>query len=497
MVDMDLLLALASHARYRPDQLAVAFEDERLTYRQLERRVSQIVAAFRRLDLAPGDRIGIATYRGVDPVALYLGSQAAGLQPVMLSWTLGPALPEMAEALGVEHLFVGAEAAGLHNLATSGAQVWDVGGHTADIGGFLAQSEAEDERWIVRRDPDQVSSVEFSAGSTGRPKAILRTVRSDVWNAWQRILAYRACEGDRWLCITPMNLSVLSGMVRAVLVLGGSLVLLERFDAARTVAAIRDGVTILPLQTPHWSQILEQPDLGDIAEPRLRTAVAIGQRIPVGLARRITAAFPRADFVVSYGTSESGMITALSATDPAFGTPSCVGRPLPTLEVEVVDEGGRPVPPGVRGDICVRGPSVVAGYDPAVGPIVSSMYDDWFNTGDVGQWDQRGYLYVIDRRSDVFESEGQLVFPGEIQEEVSRLPNVREVAVAGVQLEEECQATVFVVSDRDNPDIASIASIEAAVARVSQVSFRIRSVDRLPRTLGGKLDRVALKRGQW
>jgi acyl-CoA synthetase (AMP-forming)/AMP-acid ligase II len=502
MTDMDLLLALRSHARHRPERLAIEFEDQRRTYRGLAERVSLLVGAFRARGCQVGHRVGIAVYSGTLPLELYLAAQAAGLEPVMLSWTLGPALTEVAAALQVRHLFAGAQAIGLSGLehAVAPARVWsvEVEGSADDVGGFVASDVEPDDMWIPARDPEQVSGIQFSAGSTGRPKAVLRSVRADVWDGWQKMLAFRGNDADQWLCITPMNLGVLVGAFRPMLLFGGALIVLPQFSADATVAAIEHGATIVPLQTPHWFELLRHPKADRLGARGLRTLVATGQRTPVGLAARVREMFPGAHFVVNYGTTESSTVAVLSGTDPAFGTQSCVGKPLPTIQVEVVDRQHQPVATGDRGEIRLRGPSVVPGYESSVGEPRQTMRDGWFSTGDVGEWDPQGNLYVIDRWADVFEAGGQQVYPGEVQEELFRLDGIVDAAVAGVTGagNDSVTPTAFVVP-RDGVLEVDSAAIRLAIRRVTAAPFTVRSVSRLPKTLGGKLDRAALKRGVW
>jgi acyl-CoA synthetase (AMP-forming)/AMP-acid ligase II len=301
------------------------------------------------------------------------------------------------------------------------------------------------------------------------------------------------------LCITPMNLGVLVGAFRPMLLFGGALIVLPQFSADATVAAIEHGATIVPLQTPHWFELLRHSKANRLGACGVRTLVATGQRTPVGLAARVRETFPGAHFVVNYGTTESSTVSILSGTDPAFGTQSCVGKPLPTIDVEVVDRQHHlPVAIGERGEVRLRGPSVVPGYEPSVGRPEQTMRDGWFSTGDVGEWDAQGNLYVVDRWADVFEVAGQRVYPGEVQEELFRLDDVLDAAVAGVAGAEgtSVRPTAFVVP-RDGKTEVDSAAIRQAIGRVTAVPFTVRGVGRLPKTLGGKLDRAALKRGVW
>src|SRR5690349_4615182 len=156
MVDMDLLLALASHARHRPDHLALAYADERVTYAELAARVGRLVSAFQRHGCQPGDRVGVACYQGTLPGELYLAAQAADLVPAMLPVTLGEQLPELAADINVRHLFVGADAQGFEGLRSlpSSVRVWTAEEDQATVGDFLTAGEAESTTWVHRRPPE-------------------------------------------------------------------------------------------------------------------------------------------------------------------------------------------------------------------------------------------------------------------------------------------------------------------------------------------------------
>lgn len=496
MVDMDLLLALRSHAQYRPNQLAVAYRGRRLTYRQLAHRVSLFVDAFRRRGFEPGRRIGIATYWGTLPFEIYLAAQAAGLLPVTLSMMMGKNLPAYGVLAQVKDVFLSPQAAAIPGIESleMASQVWHVDEQDETAGGFLTGSETPDENWIPRRDPEAISGIQFTSGTTGKPKGVLRSVRSDLWDGWHKSYAYQAIEGDCWLVITPKNLAIPLGALRPMLLTGGSVVCIPQYSADETIATISDyNVTILPMHWVQWADLLERPDAGMPFMTRLRTVSTLGQRTPVHVQERLAEAFPNSRRVINYGTTETSTISVLPSTDPFYGKPACVGKPLPTIEVEIADRAdGHTLGIGERGEIRLRGPAVMPGYDLSLGGGENAVRAGWFYTGDVGEWDGNGNLYVVDRWIDVFESGGHRIYPGEVRERLYPVSGVRDVAVANVESLDGPRATAFVQPTSHG---VTVESIRAAIAEVSSAPFDVRLVTWLPKTLEGKLDGPTLRAG--
>lgn len=489
---IDLVQALGRHAERRPELAALEVPGRRYRYGELGARVSELAGVLVAAGLRPGDRLGVACYRGESPALCYLAAQAAGGVPVLLSRGLGAGWAAMATALGVRFLVVEEALAGearslpgLEWLATSNGEA------PAD----RAAPPLPAGSW-VQRPAHAVSSIAFSAGSTGAPKAIVRTVATDFFDALNRVLAYRCREGDRWVCASPSNLSVIGGALRAMVLVAGCVVALDRYSTAELEQATRTSVDILPLQQPQWLSLLADGLGPELARRGLREAVATGQRVPAALLDRLSSALaPGGEVIVNYGTSEASTIAVARSGYSGFGTPHCVGRPLATCEVRI-----EAVPELAGGDtrvgeIRVRGAAVSPGYVvdaeelDATDWSAAERTSRWFATGDAGRFDGDGNLYVLGRIGDALQLGERIVFPGEVEEHLGELAGVREAALclAGGRLVVVLEPEAGGTGEPGGGELASSLVRDRLGAPAEAVV-----VERLPRTPSGKLDRPAL-----
>jgi acyl-CoA synthetase (AMP-forming)/AMP-acid ligase II len=281
-----------------------------------------------------------------------------------------------------------------------------------------------------------------------------------------------------------------------------------RFDAAETLALIeRHRVSILPMVPTMLNMLAlagEQVP-GDYSS--LHTIVYAGSAIAPDRLARARGVFGDV-FVQFYGLSELPIpIACLSARDhsfdPAAGVPArlgSAGRLSPFVEVKLVDDNGAEVPPGEVGEITVRGEQTMMGYwgrPDATAEMIDA--DGWAGTGDLGRFDSDGYLYIVDRKKDMVVTGGFNVYPREIENVVSTLPAVAEVAVVGVRDEvwgESLKAIVVVrpgYSLTEDEVVAVCAENLAGYKKPRSVDF----VTDLPKTGSGKIMRRSLRDRYW
>lgn len=479
---VDLLTHIESNARNQPRKAGFVFEDERLTYGDLHERVRHIAGGLLQAGLEPGDRVVIASYRGVDVVTAYYGLIWAGLVPVLASFATLPELPRLMEMVGAVGVLHGPQAAA-HLPARPLKLTVDLGarGLAPLLGGPAVERTS--------RTGDDLSGISFSAGTTGFPKAIYRTFTNDLWYGIQRLLSQRMSFNDAFIFKMPLNLSAFLGGSRQTLLAGSTHVTISGWDVDRVLGICqRERATHLQLLADQWAQVLDHPGLDRYDLSSLRELAATAGQIPVGLRQRVQERFGRLPFTSVYGTTEAGMIAVLDANDPAAGRDSCVGRPVPSTTVRVVDADGQPCAPGVVGEVTVRGASVSPGYvDEAQSR--AAFRDGWFHTGDLGAFDEEDYLYVYDRAKDVGTVGNVIVYPSRVQGRLYRQPGVRQAAV----VVQDGVVTAFVVPLSEAPfDPAGIRSFVATEVGVDPAAVRVHALDSLPTTTVGKLDRAAL-----
>jgi len=256
-------------------------------------------------------------------------------------------------------------------------------------------------------------------------------------------------------------------------------------------------ITMLPGAPAIYQTILDHPDLGDFDLSTLRLAVTGAATVPVEMIRRMASELTFRNIVTGYGLTEStGIATMCRHTDDAETIANTAGRPIPGVEVLVVDDDGKAVDAGQPGEVIVRGYNVMAGYfgDPDATAEAIDV-DGWLHTGDVGVLDQAGNLKITDRTKDMFVVGGFNAYPAEIENMMMSHPSVGQVAVIGVpdrRLGEVGRAYVVPRAGATLDPTELIAWCRAQMANY-KVPRTVEVVDSLPLNSTGKVVKFVLR----
>jgi O-succinylbenzoic acid--CoA ligase len=325
--------------------------------------------------------------------------------------------------------------------------------------------------------PD-AAAVIFTSGTTGTPRGAVLTRTALEASARASAANLGWLPDDRWLLCMPIAHVGGLSIVTRCLAARRCVVLMPRFDAQRlpeTIAARR--VTLASLVPTMLARALDASP-GWRAPPHLRAILVGGAAMPPALLRRALA--QGFALLPSYGLTESCAQIVAAPYAARYDPAGCgSGLPLPGVELRIVD-----------GRIEIRGPMLMAGYwdEPARAP------DAWFDTGDLGDVDARGFLHVHARRTDLIVTGGENVYPAEVERALEALPGIRAAGVFGIDSDEwgqEVAAAIVATTQPSDDDLAGrIAACLAAHKRPRHVCY----VAELPHTAGGKLDRTALPR---
>ena len=421
---LDRALATASSS------CAVVCQDRRRTYAELGTRCRRLAGALRALGLTPGDRVGVIGLNSDRYLELYLGVPAAGFVLVPVNSRLAPA--EMRAILadaGVSVLFVDADYPGAADVK----QVLTMPGQYEDL---IANASAADEAIQARPAENDLAALFYTSGTTGAAKGAMHTHRSLVASALHFMAAWPFDRQTRWLVASPMfHTGGIIGTLATVWA-GGSHVIMPRFDPDLALDLIeREAVThtlLVPtmLGAAAGAQLVRPRDVST-----LRYLSHGASPISAETLRKARRAFPGAELLHVYGTTEATPITTLLPHEELIlDTPrvrSC-GQPATGVEVRILDDEGQDVPPGQVGDILVRSASVMAGYWRQPEATAEVMRGEWYLTGDLGYRDDESYLYLVDRAKDMIVSGGENVYSTEVEDALASHPAVEEVAVFGV-----------------------------------------------------------------
>ncbi|NLT05583.1 MAG: long-chain fatty acid--CoA ligase [Solirubrobacterales bacterium] len=486
-----------------PDRVAVVDGERRIAYAELRERVARLANALAGLGLRPGDRVLDIQKNSHTYVESDLACAVAGLVRVPVNVRLTPAeWAYIAEDSGARAVICDAD------LAEAAAELAGVGDVelTVSVGGAVGRdyealladaAPALPHRWAT---PDELIGLNYSSGTTGKPKGCMRTAANRFASAQDMLAALfeqPLRPDDAWLHAGPLTHA--SGLfLLPHIAVGASQVLMRSFDAERVAAMLRDeAITGTVLVPTMLERVLAAMPEGPADAAALRRLAYAGAPMA---ADRIAAADEKLGgrLVQFYGLVEAiPPVTVLSQADhrdPELLTSA--GRPAPGVATAVVGDDGEPVGPGERGELAIGGHHVMAGYWGRPEETVKSIESGWLRTGDVAWQDERGYVYLVDRKADMIITGGFNVMPREVELALTETGAVAEAAVIGVPDPSWGEAvTAYVVAAGDGPvDVDALMAHCAERLSAFKKPKRIEVVDSLPKASTGKISRAALRR---
>jgi fatty-acyl-CoA synthase len=463
-VDRVLARALAE-----PDAELLRDPHQALTAGQFGALVAQLARALDARGLRKGDRVALLVVNSATAIAARYAAAALGCVTVFCP-NRGPA--ELAAFLDVvDPTLVIAFPATVEHVRGLRFPVATLG--PDDLLADAAEQSAAP--FTSRARPDDLATLATSGGTTGAQKATLRTFTQQLG----MVDAGPMPERRQLVCMPLAYVSQVH--TDQTLLAGGSVVLLERFDPVailETIAAQR--ITHLGLIEPGLVELIDHPQLHEHDLSSLRALAHIGANAPASLRRRLLERLGRPLLIHPYGASELGIVSLLTPPDYTLDHPerlSTAGRPLPGIEVRIVDPTGAEVPAGTEGLIVARTPGQAEGYAGTDG--AGEFTDGDVHTSDLGHLAPDGFLHIHGRATDTRVIDGQTVLPLDIEDTLCAIPGVR-----------------YAVALPDRPFTAAIllapgAEIDTATLLGPTLS-RVVVVDRMPVTEQGKPDRTAI-----
>jgi len=339
------------------------------------------------------------------------------------------------------------------------------------------------------RTGDDVAVLVSTSGTTGKAKAAELTHRGIAWNASALAAGLAMGPEDVQLAVAPLSHVLgMSGVMNGTLLSGGALALMERFDAPAALALMERTGTSGVLGAPSmFLALLREARQSENRRP-LRFAMTGGAALAPQLAREFAETFgcPLRD---GYGMSEVGGGITLT---PLWTTPKpgSVGPALPGSQLRILDLAtGAPLPPGERGEVAVRSPSVMRGYlgDPEA-TRAALQPDGWLLTGDIGYLDEEGHVFLVDRKKELIIRSGYNVYPREVEEVLLEFPGVREAAVVGAPHDEHGEEVVaLIVASHDRLDPEEVKAFARQRLAAYKYPRHIFIVAALAKTPTGKI----------
>lgn len=342
---------------------------------------------------------------------------------------------------------------------------------------------------------DDLQRILYTSGTTSRPKGVMISNGNVIANQFGQILELELTKADRCMLSAPLfHVAGLEAPGHATLYAGGTMVI-TRSHAGRDVIelAARERITGMVLAAQILYDILAMPDLGSFDLSSLRFIIFGG--VPPAQRRLTQETFPHVRLVDTFGMTE--LCNGGTYMDEAHAQEKlgAQGTPFPHVDIRIVDADGKPVAPGIVGEISVRGTKVSSGYWRDPEGTAAVWRDGWFHSGDMGSLDEDGCLWFADRKSDMIRSGGENIASAEVERVLVAHPAVAEAAVVGVpdsKWDEVPKAFVILRAGIEATSDELITYCAANLARF-KVPRELEIVDYLPRNDSGKVLKQALR----
>lgn len=501
-----------------PDRLALVYKDMRRTFSELNERANRLASGLLESGIRKGDRVGMLLKNCCEFIEIDLALSKTGIVRVPLN----------ARLTGTDHD---------HMLNDSEANTLIFGEGFAEVVQAIRPNLKTVTRWICvsegvsgkrplqaldyesliqKGSPEEPSgeieeedlhTLFYTSGTTGKPKGAMLTQKSWANVAINLVLDYGPV-GKEDVILNTQPLSHGAGFfVLPFFIRGGTNVLIPEFKPSIVFETIeREKVTVLKLVPSMLYQLMEAPEKTQYNLESLHSVIYGGS--PIAVPRLVEAVkFFGKKLVQLYGQAEAPMcISTLSRGDHILEGPEekvkrlgSAGKPCLNVEVRIVNEEGRGLAAGEVGEVIVRGYHIMKGYWKLPEATAEVLRDGWIHTGDLGYFDSRGYIFLVDRKRDVIISGAFNIYPKEIEDVIVTHPKVKEAAVIGIPDDKWGEAVKAVVVPKEGTRIEGQEIID--YCRDHMASFKKpKSVDivkELPRNPYGKVEKTKLRAPFW
>jgi fatty-acyl-CoA synthase len=476
----------------------VAAEDRfrQITYGELNSRVNQLAHGLLSMGVRKGDSVAVLVGNRIEHLEILFATAKIGALaiPLDIKWK-ALELASVVSFFKPSILILQQECTGEFEEAKSTHDMRflkPVVVSDLSYGGLLSQqSSVEPSVQVSEEDP---FAVLLTSGTTGFPKGCLATHRTFVFHCINNAIEKGLGVHDRALLASPIYFNAGRSFSLGIIYYGGTLFLHERFDAEETLKTIeRQKITYMGAVPTMCERMLQVPGVENYNTSSLRCLAITGGKVhePVlqALRKKVTPNIYR-----TYASTDSGQM-AISKPADMDAKPLAAGMPVWCVDLRIVDDKNNPVPVNEIGEIICQSPLATAGYYMNPGATNASFRDGWFYTGDLGYFDEEGYLFVVGRKKDMVKSGGISVYPLEIEGVLYEHPEVVEAAVIGVPDPEWGEAVKAVVILKKDSRVGASELIQFCREQLAsyKVPKSVGFVTALPHTEMGKVNKVKLK----
>ena len=478
-------------ATQRPDHPALIQDARRLSFAQLNERMNRVAAALQRDGIAPGSSVAICAFNSIEYAVVFLGALRAGVAVAPLAPSASAeSLLTMLDDASPRLIFLDAPAA--QHLSSAMARL-PCPSLSLDQTGAGTLSEWLEDAAVapVAIQPDWAFNIIYSSGTTGEPKGIVQS-HAMRWAHVRRNAAY-GYDDAITLISTPLYSNTTLVAFLPTLALGSTVVLMGKFEAGEYLRlAQQHGVTHTMLVPVQYQRIMAREDFDQYDLSHFRYKFCTSAPFSAALKADVLARWP-GGLIDTYGMTEGGGTCILAAHEHPDKLHT-VGKPAEGHDIRVIDDEGSELPEGAIGEIVGHSPAMMTGY---LNKPEKTAEAEWFDpsgkrfirTGDVGRFDEQGFLTLLDRKKDMIISGGFNLYPSDLEAILRQHPAIADVAVVGIPSTRWGETPVaFIVlapGATDTPE-ALLDWFNGRVGKTQRLASLVLT-DELPRSAIGKV----------
>ncbi len=504
---MNLSQKLTETAVTYPDKQAYIFEDQAVSYKQLDYKVSMFAANLAAEGIQKGDHVALILGNSPEFLIGYYGALRAGavvipINPIYTPDEIGyllhngdvkavitleqalPLVEKMSHQLP-EIALVAYAGNGTEESVISNAKLKPFTIMTQDYGNALPERSIHE---------DDLAVILYTSGTTGKPKGAMLTHKNLFSNASDTGSYLQISSQDVVITTLPMfHVFCMTVSMNAPLISGGTILILPKFSPQEVFrVAEKYKATIFAGVPTMYNFLYQYPDGRAEYFKNIRICISGGSSLPVALLHRFEEKF-NVRISEGYGLSEASPVTCFNPLDRPRKAGS-IGMNITNVENKVVDEFGEELPAGEVGELAVKGPNVMKGYYKMPEDTAVSIKEGWLYTGDLARMDEEGYFYIVDRKKDMVIVGGYNVYPREVEEVLYQHPDIVEAAVVGIpdpNFGEAVQAFVVPSKSMTEEEVTNYCREHLAKYKCPTV---VEFIEELPKNTTGKILRKALRK---
>lgn len=496
-------------ANQYPEKTAIVYKNKRISYSELNNKVNQIARGLKKLGVKAGDRVGYLFPNCNELIEVYFAIQKIGAIAIPINFRL---IPEE-----IKCLVNASQCKAFIYSKRYTNKVHPIKQALPTVKYFISSDPIHQEEWnlkeigqmnhneepVLFRNEKAISRIQFTGGTTGMPKGVMRTHRNDITEIISVMMSSKigANTDEKVLIQCPMEHHGGHSWFVSVIGIGATLIICDTFNEDEILSIIeRERVTYMLLLPPSTHlRLINAPNFSKYDVSSVKFVQSAAGATSSTITKKIYEGYPDCQMNYGWGQTESGTGSSIALTlemaEKNLPEINSIGKPMPFLEMKIIGDDNKEVSIGEVGECVVRGPTVMTGYydQPELNAEIF-LKDGWMRTGDMMKKDENGYFYLMSRKKDMIKSGGENIFPQEVANVVCKHPAVKDCIIFGVPDVRFSEAVKALVQLRDGYSL-TLEELQDHCKRYLS-SYKkpvyLDFIDKFPRDDAGKIPKYKL-----